>query len=337
MSSIIILSHFKPYPPNHGFAHRVWHRALDLHKKGFSVTIIHNAIHGPNVKTDKEIEGVKIVQIPFLFKSFQKKHFIFQANPLLFLELMKNRADIVEIELCYLLPVAFLHRLLSKKIIYDAHGVEYEWQRLMYNRKGLILNLIKMSERAALKLCTDVICCSEADRSTFIREFGINNKKIKVVPSIVDTDSFKKITPHKFQKPTALFIGSSLHPANKEAIERIFYDILPRVASKVKDAQFCFIGKNPPSWLIGKNVLVLGEVIDVKPYIKGADVCIAPIFSGCGTRIKVLEYAAGGKKIIATSKAIEGLYVKHNKNIIIRETSTAFSEALSYSLNPIKK
>lgn len=334
MNNIVILSHFKPYPPNHGFAHRVWHIALALKNKGNKVTILHNAIHGKNKRIIKTIQGIKVIQIPFLFKFMQKKHFIFQSNPLYIFEFIKlnkrEKIDIVEIELPYLILTTFFLQFFGKKIIYDAHGIEYEWQKVMYNRRGIVLSFIKLIERLALKLSNKAMCCSENDKRTFINEFKIKKEKIDIVPSWVD--SFKNIKPYKFQKKTVLFIGSQLHPANREAIEVIFKKIIPFVNKKVKNIQFCFIGKNPPKWLKGKNIIVLGEVKDVKPYILGADLCIAPIFKGSGTRIKILEYLAGNTCIIATSKAVEGLDVKNNENIIIRDNIKDFSDAVVYFL-----
>jgi len=329
MSNIVIFSHFKPFPPNHGFAHRVWHLALDLKKKGHTVTILHNAIHGQNKKIVNKIQEITIIQVPFLFSFFQKKHFIFQANPLIIFEFFKlnneKKIDIIQIELPYLIVITFFLRFMGKKIVYDAHGVEYRWQSIMYQRKGIILFSIKFIEKWALKLSNRALCCSEEDKSTFIREYKINDKKIKVVPSLIDVNAFKHIKPFKFKKKTVLFIGSSLHPANKEAIEKIYYEILPTVVKKVKNVQFCFIGKNPPEYLQGKNVMVFGEVDDVKPYIKGAQICIAPIFKGTGTRIKILEYLAGCKRVVVTHKAVEGIETQ-SKKITFAEDIDSFAE-----------
>ena len=336
MSNIVIFSHFKPYPPNHGFAHRVWHLALALKKEDKKVIIIHNAIHGKNKKIVKNMQGIKIIQLPFLFKFMQKKHFIFQANPLFLLELLKlnkkGKIGIVEIELPYMILIALFLRLFGKKLVYDAHGVEYEWHRVMYKKKNIVLFLIKLIETLALRLSNKVICCSKNDRNTFINEFKIKKEKIDVVPSLIDVDNFKKIKPFKFKKKTVLFIGSQLHPANKEAIDIIYNKIIPAVNKKIKNVQFCFIGKDPPHWLKGKNILVLGEIKDVKSYILGSDLCIAPIFKGCGIRIKILEYMAGKKCVIATTKAAEGLDVGQGKNIILKDDIIDFSNAIVYFL-----
>ena len=80
------------------------------------------------------------------------------------------------------------------------------------------------------------------------------------------------------------------------------------------DTTFLIIGKYAPNWLKKKaeaqnNVQILGFVPNIAEYIAVADVCIAPLQRGSGTRLKVLEYLAAGKPIVATYKAVEGLKV----------------------------
>jgi len=65
----------------------------------------------------------------------------------------------------------------------------------------------------------------------------------------------------------------------------------------------------------------------VAPYLKRASVCVAPIFSGSGTRLKILEYLAAGRPVVATPKAAEGLAVEHGRHLLLAD-GTAFAEAL---------
>jgi glycosyltransferase involved in cell wall biosynthesis len=259
----------------------------------------------------------------------RKKHFLFQNNPYMILELIKNRdADIIQFEFPYLLPIALFTKLFKKKVIYSAHGIEYEWQKELYNRNWFWLWITRLIEGTALRLSDETICCSNRDKRKLQELYKINPEKVRVVESTVDLESVKKAEPYNFKKKTVLFIGSQLHPANKEALEKIYYKIIPKVLEKRKDIQFCFIGKNPPEWLKGSNVLVMPEVYDgnVFPYIKGADVCIAPIFKGSGVRIKILEYLACNKPIITTRKGVEG--IKIGKNVTITDSIEEFSKGI---------
>ena len=60
-------------------------------------------------------------------------------------------------------------------------------------------------------------------------------------------------------------------------------------------------------------------------YICSADICIAPLQSGSGTRLKILEYMASGKPVVSTSIGSEGLNATDNKNIIIEDDWELFA------------
>jgi polysaccharide biosynthesis protein PslH len=46
-------------------------------------------------------------------------------------------------------------------------------------------------------------------------------------------------------------------------------------------------------------------------------VLLAPVFSGKGTRYKILEALASGTPVVATPTAVEGLNLKHNQHVLI--------------------
>jgi glycosyltransferase involved in cell wall biosynthesis len=80
---------------------------------------------------------------------------------------------------------------------------------------------------------------------------------------------------------------------------------------------FLIAGANPPLSLIRKivktrNVRYLGYLENLEGWIMASTVCIAPILRGGGTKLKILEYAAAGKPIVATFKAVEGLGMFNN-------------------------
>lgn len=75
-----------------------------------------------------------------------------------------------------------------------------------------------------------------------------------------------------------------------------------------------------------KNIVAIGEVDDMIPYICKAKVVLIPLLHGSGTRLKCLEAMALKTPIISTSKGVEG--IKSN-NIVIANTSADFKKAIS--------
>jgi glycosyltransferase involved in cell wall biosynthesis len=66
---------------------------------------------------------------------------------------------------------------------------------------------------------------------------------------------------------------------------------------------------------------VTGGLPDIRDAFKGAWVLAAPIFSGKGTRYKVLEAMASGTPIVATATAVEGLDIVSGKQALIADTA----------------
>jgi glycosyltransferase involved in cell wall biosynthesis len=62
--------------------------------------------------------------------------------------------------------------------------------------------------------------------------------------------------------------------------------------------------------------------IDNLETLAGAGVFLAPVVSGSGVKIKVLDGMALGCPVVATPKALEGLNARANRDLIIEETPT---------------
>ena len=53
-------------------------------------------------------------------------------------------------------------------------------------------------------------------------------------------------------------------------------------------------------------------------YLQRKSICLfVPLFEGYGTRIKILENLILGNRVISTSKGIEGIEYKNNKNVLV--------------------
>src|SRR5690606_6056463 len=81
------------------------------------------------------------------------------------------------------------------------------------------------------------------------------------------------------------------------------------------------------------NVTVTGGIPDIRSAFKGAHVLVAPVFSGKGTRYKVLEAMASGTPVIATKIAVEGLGVEDGKHVLIANSAKEMARQTAYLLN----
>jgi glycosyltransferase involved in cell wall biosynthesis len=67
---------------------------------------------------------------------------------------------------------------------------------------------------------------------------------------------------------------------------------------------------------------------EVPAVIRSSAMGLAPVFSGSGTRIKILEYAAAGIPVVATTKAAEGLPLSDREHIRLADDEAAFTTAI---------
>ena len=209
---------------------------------------------------------------------------------------------------------------LNKAIVLslDNHNVYFPFPKLKLGRNfiysvysALNLPYIKSMERLAVMKSDIVLCVSNRDAGLLRQLYDLEPDKVCVVSNGVDVESFEKAYPKTykgFKSRIVFFHGTLSWYPNMEAVDIISDYIAP----KIPDATFLICGSNPALTVLKKiskseNVKYLGYVDQLPEYIKGSDLCIAPLTSGGGTKLKLLEYAAAGKPIIATRKAAEGL------------------------------
>ena len=90
-------------------------------------------------------------------------------------------------------------------------------------------------------------------------------------------------------------------------------------------------GANPSQNVLALSkqpgVQVTGRVSDLAPLYHQADIVVAPIRAGGGTRIKILEAFAYQRPVIATTLALEGIAAIHETHVLIADNSEAFIKA----------
>jgi glycosyltransferase involved in cell wall biosynthesis len=126
-------------------------------------------------------------------------------------------------------------------------------------------------------------------------------------------------------------VGSFVHPPNVEAARWLALDIFPSVRRRRPKATLRLVGSQPPAEVLalrGEAVAVEADVDLVSPYLDAAAVVAAPVRSGGGMRVKVLEALAAGKALVATPLAVEGVRIQDGKEALIAETEADFAAAL---------
>jgi len=75
------------------------------------------------------------------------------------------------------------------------------------------------------------------------------------------------------------------------------------------------------------GVSLRGYVEDLRPLYRECAVFAAPILSGNGMRVKLLEALSMGMAVITTPLGAQGFQVRHGRELLIADSPEAFADA----------
>lgn len=135
------------------------------------------------------------------------------------------------------------------------------------------------------------------------------------------------------QEQTLLFAGTFSHPPNRDAAIWLAREIMPAVLARHPGARLRIVGAGPPPEvraLAGDHVDVIADVPSMRPHIEAAAVVLAPVRTGGGMRMKVLQALAAGKATITTPRGVEGFDVfDPNPPLMVADGSEEIAGAVS--------
>ena len=153
-------------------------------------------------------------------------------------------------------------------------------------------------------------------------------KNVEIIPNGVDLKKYLGISVDPKPK-TLIFTGSFTYGVNYGAMLWFLTEIFPIIKSKEPDVSVIITGDHADLPLPDYSEITLtGMVDDVRPLIGSSWVSLAPILSGGGTRLKILEAMALRTPVVSTSKGAEGLTVENKKDILIADQPREFAEAV---------
>jgi len=362
--NILFLSTENPYPPDHGHHIRTYNILKHL-SKGNNVYFIGFAKNSDELKYKKHLEqfckGVDIFMISsgknkfyfmlslflnlFSLKPFAvTRYFKKEAQSRIAQILKEEKIDLVHFDMLHL--AMYFDTIGSTPKILVNHNVEsLRLKRLIKVQKNLLIKLylyiqyLKLAryEKKACPKFEKCVVVSDADKEILKGMCLTNN--FEIVPNGVDIEYFKPATG-TIEPNTIVWTGGMAGLYNKDAVNFFLDDILPIIKAKIPKVKVTFVGTSPTSKLIkaakeSSHVKIAGYVDDVRPYLAVSAVFIAPLRSGSGTKIKVLNALAFEKAVVTTSIGAEGINVEHKKNIFISDKAKEFAEQTIYFLeNP---
>lgn len=124
------------------------------------------------------------------------------------------------------------------------------------------------------------------------------------------------------EENSILFVGAMDRGPNVEAVIYFWNKILPLIRERVPEVKLYIVGSRPPPEILelvnkDKNTTVTGFVEEVGPYYKRATVFVAPLLTGGGIIVKILDAMASGTPVVTTSIGNEGIGATPGEHLLI--------------------
>lgn len=347
--NILFVSALLPYPLYSGGQIRIYNLLKQLSKK-HSITLcsfirseeekqwikklsfcnrVYTAYRG-RAWRPRYLLAASVGRYPFLFSTYANQEMaeIIGAN------IEKGDYHIVHLEPGYVWP-SLPQISIPVPIVVAEHNIEHTVYEgyikafpIVPMRPILFADVIKLRfwENNIWKRVAHVVAVSDEDKREIAKHRPADT--ITVVPNGVDIESIKpsaknkKDTGHSF-----LFVGNFAWLQNRDAVRWLIKDIWPEVRKRFPDATLRIVGRGLPGDLrqsFDDKTVLLEHVDDIRDEYAIADILLAPIRIGGGTKFKVLEAMAAGVPVVTTNEGASGLDVTDGEHLAISESENEF-------------
>jgi polysaccharide biosynthesis protein PslH len=253
--------------------------------------------------------------------------------------LVKNKYDAILLETVILSPyIETIRKWSNAAVILRSHNVEHEiWERVSGNQGISFLRRaylkiatrkLKTFEISALNEPDFFVAISERDLGVF-KSLGLSKSGI-VLPGGLDTSEYvSDFFP--IERKSVGFIGALDWIPNLEGLDWFLENVWPEVHALHPDAIFEVAGRNMPENLKAreiKGVKFLGEVKSSKEFMNSHPMIVAPILSGSGIRVKILEAMSLARVVVTTSVGLEGISAHHPTEVFIADTASSMIKSI---------
>lgn len=361
MDVLIIIPYHNIYPPMNGGMQRCFHILHQLAKHVKVTAIIHQDRESfeqafrkyPALMQATILSTANLAPTADLFAVFpnrvakalryrwykKKINATTDANFLLYFPVLRKvlkekTFDFIFLENLDTLNVSSVIRSLAPraKIIYDAHNVDstLPTEAAAATCDYAMQDLIKRTESSLYKKVDAVIACSEHDLKQLVQ---MNAGKLSgaVVPNGVEIDTITALSKIETE-PTIVFCGSLQYLPNAKGMTWFYNEVWPIIKQTVPAVQLRVVTQFVPPALQtmakDKQVWITGVLTELKSLYATSSVAIAPLMSGSGTRLKILEAMGQGVPVVSTTKGAEGLTYTNGEHIYISDAAATFADAV---------
>ena len=171
----------------------------------------------------------------------------------------------------------------------------------------------------------DRVVTMTREDADYLRSY-VPDADIRSIPIGVDSGWYVPNAEDIERPVRAVFLGNFRHPPNVEAVRFLVEHVIP----DFPDVSFEIVGGDLPAGLLdGSGAVSVEPLPDTRPlYVGPNTIVLAPLFSGTGQRVKLLEAFAMGMPVVTTPLGARGFPLTEGADLLIRDSPEGFRNAL---------
>ncbi len=334
---------------------RVWREATTAKRAGYSVTIISPKNRNFS-KSYEVIDDIEIYRHPFIKNKGGKINQLVEYANAFFWEVLlclkvffKKRFHIIHAANPpdHIFLIALLFKLFGVKFIFDHHDLAPELYISKFNgKKKMIYRSLSLMEKLSCLTANAVISTNQSYKEHVIKRYGIKPEKIFVVrndPEVPKIQESERVEQYRSKHLTKLlYIGSISNQDGVDLLIKVVHIIVNQLSQGQIHCTVVGDGDDLPRVKRLCTELRMNPYFDftgyiydrkiIRTFIEETDICLetAPYSeANCrSTFIKVMEYMAAGKPIVAFDLD-ETRYSAQGSALLIEHGNLrAFAEAI---------
>ena len=349
-----------PAPPNDGGAVYLFHIAKELANRGHELTIAALASNKHEQSPNQIREFAELVSVPGHFKPYSisaairslltgvpvtVQHRMAPGILKALVDTIEGTYDVILVEGIHIsvaLPL-LRTRFPDNPIVLRQSNVEHEILasaaeeqkdlagRLFYRKQA---DLMKRFELTELPKYDAVSVISERDKSIFASYLPQLNYYVCNAGA-----HLPEITENRTTWHLITYAHWEWHP-NLRGLEWFLNRVWPKLAKTYPKLRFSIYGKGMPERIKktydqSTQISFEGFVEDIESVRQRGSVMVAPLFSGSGMKLKVLEAFASGLPTVTTQVGVQGIAAEDGKDVLLAKDEASFLRQISLLLeNP---
>ncbi len=290
--------------------------------------------HNTRIRFLKLLRNLLFSKLPYNLVRFHSEKYRIRLAELL----AEKNFDIILIEgIAMCLYLSDIRAGSRARIIYRAHNSEHRiWEKLSSTSKSVIkkfyFNILskrmRLFESAQFNNIDALVCISMNDAEDF-RDLGYGGLLyyapygVKVAP---------EGPPEATDNHDLIFIGALDWAPNLDGLEWFINQVWSKLKESNPGLVFHVAGRNPSEHirkLCSKNgIRFYGEIDRSSELFDKGSILVAPVLSGSGIRIKIIEAMSLGKCVVTTTTGLEGIQARSGKQVLVADTAESYTNAI---------